>query len=184
MIADHAETKKKYEEFLNSFGLKAPNNINEIVDYDGGVHPIDIAEYKMTPSRQTAIAAYLRTCEEFEMAPTKSLSKLAVCEIWDFTLKNINVEIIKRFSSQLSTIQNKISKKHVKDAIAVLFDQENYISKDDVDKLIAVCDDSDRLVEIYEALGGEPGCFTPSIYDWEDEEDEEEDIEIYEYDED
>lgn len=182
MITDHAETKKKYEEFLNSFGLKAPNNIDEIVDYDGGINLIDAAEYKMTPSRQTAITTYLKTCEEFGMAPAKGLSKLTVCEIWDSTFKNINIEITKRFSLQLSTIKNKISRKHVKDAIAVLFDQENYITKEEVDKLVAVCDDNDKLVEVYEALGGEPGCFTPSIYDCEDE--EEEGVDIYEYEED
>ena len=177
------ELREKYVKFLQGFGILLPESeierrINNTIDRHSYLRI-----YENTPSRQQAINAYETTCIDFNLPISDNLKYLPESQIWDYTLRNVNVEINKRFGKQLDCVTDVIRKKHIKDAITALFDQRIYITKEQVGQLIEAAGDNDQIMEVYLSFGGDKIMFNPSVL-YEDDEYLDDYYENYEEDED
>ena len=161
--------KEKYEEFLASFGIALPESeINKRINLEvGGVGLPRV--YEMTPTRQQAIDAYTITCNDFNYPISENIKYLHESQIWDYALRNVNVEINKRFGKQLACVSDVIRRKHVKDALTALFDQRIYINKEQVEELIVAAADNEEILKVYLSFGGDKTMFDPSVL-YEDDE--------------
>ena len=185
------ELKEKYIEFLNSFDIAmSEDEINKRIKLDFK-RPTYLHAYEDTPTRQTAIEAYLITCTDFGYPVSDNIKYMHESEIWDYALANINTEVRKRFGAQLSRVTDVIRRKHVKDAITALFDQRIYITSKQAEELIEAARDNDEIMEVYLSFGGEKTVFDPSVLynddeylqDYYEEEEYEEDEDENEQDE-
>lgn len=161
--------KEKYKEFLTGFGIMLPESeIDRRVNLEVGSVGLPRV-YEMTPTRQQAIDAYTITYNDFGYPISENIKYLHESQIWDYALRNVNVEINKRFGKQLACVSDVIRRKHVKDALTALFDQRIYINKEQVEKLIVAAADNEEIFEVYLSFGGDKTMFDPLVL-YEDDE--------------
>ena len=180
------DLKEKYKEFLASFGIAlSESEINQRINLEVGSVGLSRI-YEMTPARQQAIDAYMITCNDFGYPISENIKYLHESQIWDYALRNVNIEINKRFGKQLACVSDVIRRKHVKDALTALFDQRIYIDKEQVNELIEAAADNEEIFKVYLSFGGDRTMFNPSVlYEddkyledyYENYEDEDEDLE-------
>ena len=168
------ELKENYIKFLSDFGLTlSDEEVEKRLNIELHRYCCDYV-YPTNPEREDAIRAYKITCNDFNVPVTEYLKYLSTSQIWDYTLRNVNVEIEKRFGTQLNHVTDIIRRKHVKDAITALFDQRIYIDANQVNQLIEAAGDNDTIVEVYLSFGGIKEMFNPSVlYEDDDYLDEE-----------
>lgn len=161
--------KEKYEEFLSNFGIVlSESEINKRINLKvEDIEPSHV--YEITPTRQQAIDAYMITCNDFGYPISEKIKYLHESQIWNYTLRNVNMEINKRFGEQLAHVSNVIRRKHVRDALTALFDQRIYIDKEQANELIEAAVDNEEIFNVYLSFGGDRTMFNPSIL-YEDDE--------------
>ena len=165
--------EKAYKEFLSNFGIKlSDEEIKRRVAIEPHI-PNFIKIYKMTDSRERAINAYKMTCEDFGYPVSDKLPYLHESKIWNYVIRNVNTEVIKRFGKILNQIENIIKRKRIITTITALFDQRIYIDAQQVRKIIDVANDTEDLIDMYLSFGGVEEMLTLSSLTSETDEYEE-----------
>jgi hypothetical protein len=103
---------------------------------------------------QEAVGIYLHNCKVLGYEPDKHLDRRTVGKIWDFIIRDLDLEIKKEFGDELKKIGDKTLQAKIKGALGALYDDQIFVRRDEARGLFACCNDNAAIEAEYRKLGG------------------------------
>lgn len=166
---------EKYLQFCESFGIPPMSQYKKLIAY--GMKQIEPEAYPHSENREETIAIYKEQCRKFGIPFCQRLNEKSTSRIWDYILRDANIEVNKEFNEELAKIKDIILRGKIKVALQVLYDERIYVKKEQTTALFACENDNKEIQKEYENLGGKERLLALSeissyIFDEEDEEEE------------
>lgn len=144
------EVTQKYLEWCKSFC------ITPVKDYEKQIKNeyTEKSKLKIPPEKLEALQKYKQVCEELNQPYREKVEKKALCRIWDEVYNVIDKAVKTEFDSELKKIKDPVLRKKINSAITELYDQKNYVIKEETNELFACKNDNNMIIRAFKKLGG------------------------------
>lgn len=167
---------KKYLAQCAAFGVEPTDNYEKKID--------DVVfgckdNISKDAARTEALNVYFDYIDDFKFPASAQLDEMSTAEIWSEIIYVENKELKNKFGALLSTIEDPIQKRRVKECLEALYDQRIYPNHKDFETLFENSESEETIRKAFAFVGGDESLLLLSENITEDDEPQDDEEEIY-----